>query len=121
MPDNAIVLENVSKSYPVYTNLLVDRLKEKFALPRKTRHVLFKAIKPLNLNIKKGETVGVVGHNGAGKSTLLKLMAGIKQPTQGTIQVSGQLVALLELGAGFNPEFTGLENIKFYCSLLGLT
>ncbi|MEE4166110.1 MAG: ATP-binding cassette domain-containing protein, partial [Desulfocapsaceae bacterium] len=121
MLDSAIVLDNVSKSYAVYTKQLVDRLKETFVLPRRQRHVLFEAVKPLNLDIKKGETVGILGHNGAGKSTLLKLIAGVKQPTGGSIEVNGQLVALLELGAGFNPEFTGLENIRFYCSLLGMT
>lgn len=79
------------------------------------------AIKNLDLNIKPGETVGIVGANGAGKSTLLKLIAGVTQPTQGNLQVEGKISPLIELGAGFHPELTGRENIYLNASILGIS
>jgi len=78
-------------------------------------------VKDINLEIKKGGVLGIVGKNGSGKSTLLKLISGILTPTSGTIEVKGNIVALLELGSGFNPEYTGIENIYFYSALMGYT
>ena len=120
MSRDAVTLINVSKHYPLYTRQLLDRLKE-ILRPGVICHTDFTALKPLDLKISKGETVGILGRNGAGKSTLLKVIAGVKQPTSGTVEVDGSLVALLELGGGFNPDFTGLENIYFYCSMIGLS
>ena len=121
MSEYAVVLENISKQYALYNRPLIDRLKESLHRGKKQFHKPFEAVRPLSLKIKKGETVGIVGQNGAGKSTLLKLIAGVKPPSSGSVQVHGRIVALLELGAGFNPSFTGMENIYFYCSLIGLS
>jgi lipopolysaccharide transport system ATP-binding protein len=120
MKDIVIGFKGVTKNYKLYSSA-VDRVKEALSLTRKKRHKIHSALKDINLEIKKGEILGVVGRNGCGKSTLLKLIAGVLQPTQGNIQVNGHVTALLELGAGFNPEFTGMENIYFYATILGLS
>lgn len=118
--DIAIKLSNVSKFYKLYKSPK-DRLKEGLHPFGKKYHKEFYALKDINLEVKKGEVLGVVGKNGCGKSTLLKLISGILVPNQGKVEVNGKVSALLELGAGFNPQFTGLENIKFYGMVLGLT
>jgi len=84
-------------------------------------HREFTALKDVSFDIKKGEAVGVIGRNGSGKSTLLQVICGILKPTQGSIQINGRISALLELGAGFNPEFTGRENIYFQGAVMGFT
>lgn len=115
----AIKAEKLCKTYKIY-NKRLDRLKETF-LPFKTHyHTPFKALENINLKIEKGDTVGIVGRNGSGKSTLLQIICGILQPTEGIIHVDGRISALLELGAGFNPEFTGLENVYLNASILGM-
>ncbi|MDR9895849.1 ABC transporter ATP-binding protein, partial [Aetokthonos hydrillicola Thurmond2011] len=115
----AISLDNVSKCFKRYAHP-VDRLKE-LLLPGKTRSDEFWALRGINLEIPKGKTVGIVGRNGSGKSTLLQIIAGTLTPTTGTVQVKGRVSALLELGSGFNPEFTGRQNVFFNGRLLGLS
>ncbi len=114
----AVNIRNISKIYPLY-NDPVDRLKEALHPLRKKYHQEFFALKNISCTINKGETVGIIGKNGSGKSTLLKILTGVLTPTTGTCQVHGRVLALLELGAGFNPELTGIENIYFNGSLLG--
>lgn len=116
--DVVIKLTNISKKYNLY-NKKKDRLKESLHPLKKKYHKDFYALGNINLEVKKGEILGIVGRNGSGKSTLLKIISGILTPTNGNVQVNGNLAVLLELGTGFNPEFTGLENIYFYCSILG--
>ena len=120
MSDIAIAINNVSKYYKLYDSPQ-DRLKEALNLKGKKYHKKFYATKNLNLEIKKGEILGIVGKNGSGKSTLLKLITGVLTPDEGSIQVKGKISALLELGSGFNPEFTGIQNIFFYGTILGFS
>ena len=117
--DTAISLTNVSKVFKRY-HRPVDRLKEVF-LPGKHQAEDFWALKDISLEILEGETVGIVGRNGSGKSTLLQIIAGTLQPTAGDVKVNGRVSALLELGSGFNPEFTGRQNVFFNGKILGLT
>lgn len=117
---NAIAFEAVSKSYPIYDSP-GDRLKELLCLNRLKRHTDFWALHDVGFEVRRGETFCIVGENGSGKSTLLQLVAGILQPSAGTVTVNGRVSALLELGAGFNPEFTGRDNVYLNGSILGLT
>lgn len=117
---NAIEIKNMSKDFKLIydkPNTLKERLVFWNSTKKEYRHVL----KNINLDIKKGETVALIGTNGSGKSTLLKLMTKIIYPTKGTIKTNGKLTSLLELGAGFHPDFTGRENIYFNASIFGLT
>ena len=116
--DIAIALTNVSKAFKRY-HRPTDRLKE-LLLPGKQRAEEFWALQDINLEIGKGDTVGIIGRNGSGKSTLLQIIAGTLQPTTGNMKVNGRVSALLELGSGFNPEFTGRQNIFFNGRILGL-
>ena len=113
-------VQNVSKSYRLYKRP-VDRLLE--ALPFGGAHVgeEFWALRDVNLSVERGEILGVVGPNGSGKSTLLQIVSGILQPTRGRVLTKGRIAALLELGAGFNPEFTGRENVFLNGEILGLS
>ena len=111
-----IELENVSKHFRLYKNGR-DVAREILSPTRKKLHRKFDALRNINLEVKKGETLGIVGKNGSGKSTLLKLISKVMVPDSGRIMVSGKVSALLELGAGFNPEFTGLQNIRFLASI----
>lgn len=122
MPDSnvAIKLENISKHYRLY-NDPKDRLKEALNPFRKSYHKKHEALRNVDLTIYKGDVIGIVGRNGCGKSTLLKIITKVLQPNEGSVTVNGQVTALLELGAGFNPEFTGLDNIRFYANVLGLS
>ncbi len=115
----AISLKNVSKCYKRYAHP-VDRLKE-ILLPGKSRAQEFWALRDINLEVLQGETLGLIGHNGSGKSTLLQIVAGTLTPTTGEVTVKGRIAALLELGSGFNPEFTGRQNVFFNGQLLGLS
>src|SRR5690242_5295142 len=115
-----IEVEGVSKLYKLYRQP-GDRLKEAALFGRRHFYREHWALHELTLEIKKGETFCIIGENGSGKSTLLKLIAGILQPTTGSVRVHGRLTALLELGAGFNPEFTGRQNLFLNGALLGLT
>ncbi|BAZ67920.1 ATPase [Fischerella sp. NIES-4106] len=115
----AISLKNISKCYKRYASP-VDKLKE--ILLRGQNHAQdFWALRDINLEIPKGETVGIIGQNGSGKSTLLQIVAGTLTPTTGEVWVNGRVSALLELGSGFNPEFTGRQNIFFNGQILGLS
>lgn len=135
MSDLAIKVENVSKAYTIWRDPAA-RLKHPFldlagelfpALrPRIDRKMSglcteFYALKDVSFEVRKGESVGIIGRNGSGKSTLLQIIAGTLQPTEGSVTVNGRVAALLELGSGFNPEFTGRENVYLNCSILGLT
>jgi lipopolysaccharide transport system ATP-binding protein len=120
MNDDEVVisLTGISKKYKLFKNK-EDRMKEALHPFKKRYHKEFFALNGIDLKVRKGEILGIVGMNGSGKSTLLKIIAGIIPPTTGEIAVSGNVVPLLELGAGFNPEYSGLENIYFYNSILG--
>jgi ABC-type polysaccharide/polyol phosphate transport system ATPase subunit len=118
MTDIAITVEQLSKVYRLYDNPL-DRLKESLHPFRKKYHKDFYALRDVSFEVKKGETVGIIGKNGSGKSTLLKILTGVLTPTTGNIITNGNISALLELGAGFNPEFTGIENIYFSGTIMG--
>ena len=124
----AIKVENLSKAYQIYDQPN-DRLKQ-FVMPRLQRAVGmtprqyyrdFWALKDVSFEVKKGETVGIIGRNGSGKSTLLQLICGTLNPTYGRIQANGRIAALLELGSGFNPEFTGRENVYMNAAVLGVS
>ncbi|MEA1880461.1 MAG: ABC transporter ATP-binding protein [Campylobacterota bacterium] len=120
MSDNAIKVENLSKLYHLYTNPQ-DRLKEALNPFKKSYHTDFYAMDDVSFSIQKGETVGIVGKNGAGKSTLLKMITGVLTPTHGNIETHGKISSLLELGAGFNPEMSGFDNIYLNGSLMGFS
>jgi len=117
---NAIEVIDVSKSFKLYYDKH-STLKEKIIFWKNKKPEVHEVLKNINLNIKKGETVALIGVNGSGKSTLLKLMTKIIYPTKGKIVTEGKLTSLLELGAGFHPDFTGRENIYFNASIFGLT
>jgi len=118
--DNIISLEHVSKVYRLY-NRPVDRVFEAFHPLRRQYHYPFTALDDISFNVQCGDFIGIIGRNGSGKSTLLQLICGIIQPTEGSLHVEGRIAALLELGAGFNPEFTGRENVYLNASILGFT
>ncbi|MBA4372482.1 MAG: ABC transporter ATP-binding protein [Thermodesulfovibrio sp.] len=120
MPEIAISVKNVSKKYRLY-DTPKDRLREALNPFRKKYHRDFWALQDISFEIAKGETVGIIGRNGSGKSTLLQIICGILQPTEGAVSVRGRISALLELGSGFNPEFTGKQNVYMNGALLGLT
>ncbi len=119
MTEIAISLHNVSKCYKRYSRP-VDRLKE-LLLPGRSHAENFWALRDINLEVAKGETLGIIGQNGSGKSTLLQIIAGTVTPTTGEVWVNGRVSALLELGSGFNPEFTGRQNVFFNGRILGLS
>jgi lipopolysaccharide transport system ATP-binding protein len=114
----AISANNISKIYHLYENP-VDRLKESLNPFHKQYHRDFCALNNINFEAKRGETIGIIGKNGSGKSTLLKIVAGVTTPSIGTIEKFGNLMALLELGSGFNPDMTGIENVYFYGTIMG--
>ena len=120
MNDCVISLTNVSKFFKLYDNPK-DRLKEALHPLKRKFHTSFYALNNLNLEIKKGEVLGVVGRNGCGKSTLLKIITGVLQASEGNVSIKGKITALLELGAGFNPESSGIDNIQFYARILGMS
>lgn len=118
MSDIAIKIEHLTKVYKIFDRP-TDRVKEALNPFGKRYSKDFYALNDLNIEINKGETVGIIGKNGAGKSTLLKIITGVLTPTSGNIQVNGRIASLLELGAGFNPEMTGIENIYMNGSIMG--
>ena len=118
--DNAIEVTNMSKSFKLFYDK-PSTLKERLVFWNKKKSDDRVVLKNIDLNIEKGETVALIGTNGSGKSTLLKLMTKIIYPTTGKIVTEGKLTSLLELGAGFHPDFTGRENIYFNASIFGLS
>lgn len=115
-----IEIKDVSKSFKIYHDKATT-LKERLLFLRSSKSDVFWALKDINLTIKSGKTVGLIGHNGSGKSTLLKLITKIIYPTTGEIITHGRVSSLLELGAGFHPDFTGRENIYINASIFGLS
>src|SRR5205814_5682233 len=115
-----VEFQGVSKSYPIYDSP-GDRLKELITPPRFKFHRDFWALRDVSFEIRRGETFCIVGENGSGKSTLLQMVARILPPTSGTVEVTGRVSALLELGSGFNPEFSGRDNVYLNGSILGLS
>lgn len=118
--DFAIQLTGVSKKFRLYSKPL-DRLKEALHPLKKKLHAEHWALHDISLSIRRGETVGIMGRNGAGKSTLLQLITSVLEPTGGEVRVNGRISALLELGAGFNPELTGRENVMAQAPLMGMS
>ncbi|MDP3701025.1 MAG: polysaccharide ABC transporter ATP-binding protein [Hylemonella sp.] len=116
----AITCSGVAKTYRLFGHP-GDRIRQALSLGRLHLHREFTALQDISFDIHKGETVGIIGRNGSGKSTLLQLVCGILRPTAGRLDVTGRISALLELGAGFNPEFTGRENIYFQGAVMGFT
>lgn len=120
MEKGSVEVNDLSKVYHLY-NKSSDRLRETFSIKKKKYSKDHYALRDINLSIKHGESVGIVGTNGSGKSTLLKLITGVVTPTTGEIKTKGKIAALLELGAGFNPEYTGIENIYLNGTMMGYT
>lgn len=121
MPDNyAIRVKDVSKLYKLYDRNS-DRLKDALGFSKHSRYREHYALHHLSFDIRRGETVGIIGTNGAGKSTILKIITGVVSPTAGELEIDGRISALLELGAGFNQEYTGLENIYLNGTMMGYT
>ena len=120
MENIAIEVKDVEKVYKLYDKPS-DRLKEALGIGRGKHHTEHHALKGVNMTIKKGECVGIIGTNGSGKSTILKIITGVLSPTRGTVTVNGRISALLELGAGFNMEYNGIENIYLNGTMIGFT
>ena len=120
MKELAIEVKNIKKEYRLYDKPSL-RVKEALSIRGKKYHQVFSALKDISFQVEKGEMLGIIGKNGAGKSTLLKIITGVLTPTSGEIKINGKVSALLELGAGFNPEYTGIENIYLNGSMIGFT
>lgn len=120
MSEVAISVNNVSKMYKLYDNPM-DRLKESLGLSRKKKYKEHYALNDVSFQVHKGETVGIIGTNGSGKSTILKIITGVLNPTQGQVVVDGRISALLELGAGFNGEYSGIENVYLNGTMIGFS
>ena len=118
--DNAIIVQDVYKNFDVFYDK-TNTIKDKVLFWNKSKKEVREILKGIDLEIKKGEVVGLIGINGSGKSTLLKLMTKIIYPTKGKIITNGKLTSLLELGAGFHPDFSGRENIYFNAAIFGLS
>ena len=120
MSDIAISINDISKVYKLYDNPM-DRLKESLGLTRQKKYKEHYALDHVSFQVHKGETVGIIGTNGAGKSTILKIITGVLSPTQGQVVVDGRISALLELGAGFNQEYSGIETVYLNGTMIGFT
>ena len=120
MQEYAVDIKHLSKVYKLY-NKSSDRVLEAFGIGGKKRSKIFEALNDVSFNVKKGETVGIIGTNGAGKSTLLKIVTGVLQPSMGEVKIEGKVSALLELGAGFNDEYSGIDNIYLNGRMMGYT
>ena len=120
MSDTAIKISNLTKIYKLYDRNR-DRLKDSLGLSKKANYKEHYALKNVNMEVKTGESVGIIGVNGSGKSTILKIITGVLNATSGDVQINGRISALLELGAGFNMEYTGLENVYLNGTMMGFT
>ena len=120
MGEVAIKVENLSKMYKLYENPM-DRLKESLGFSKNKKYKEHYALNNVDIEINKGETVGIIGTNGSGKSTILKIITGVLNPTSGNVSINGRISALLELGAGFNMEYTGIENVYLNGTMIGFT
>jgi ABC-type glutathione transport system ATPase component len=118
--EDAIVVENVSKRFLIPKEKRRTVLENLTGILRNNSYEEFSALKTISFRVKKGETLGIIGENGSGKSTLLKIIAGVLQPDTGTVKVVGKIAPFLELGVGFQPELTALENVSLYCSIMGM-
>jgi teichoic acid transport system ATP-binding protein len=118
--DTAIEVKNLTKVYRLYDKPM-DRLKDSLGLMRKKKYKEHLALNNVTLSVKKGETVGIIGTNGSGKSTILKIITGVLSPTEGEVNVDGHISALLELGAGFNMEYNGIDNIYLNGMMIGFS
>lgn len=128
LPDVAIKVCNLSKIYPIYERphdrilqSLMPRLQKLAGIEVRQYHRAFKALDQVSFEVRRGQALGIIGRNGSGKSTLLQMICGTLQPTSGEVVLHGRVAALLELGAGFNPEFTGRENIHMSAAVLGMS
>lgn len=124
----AIVLKDIGKCYQIYRNprdrlkqFLLPRIRRSLGRPDRKYYEEFWALRNVSVEVKRGETLGIIGRNGSGKSTLLQVLCGTLTPTEGRVSINGRVAALLELGSGFNPEFSGVENVYMQGSLLGLS
>lgn len=118
---NAVIdISNLNKVYKLYDKP-IDILKESLSITKKLYHKNYYALKNINLSVNKGEILGIIGTNGSGKSTLLKIITGVLNPSEGNVNVNGTISALLELGAGFNPEYTGIQNIYLHGTMMNKT
>ncbi|MBO0411997.1 MULTISPECIES: ABC transporter ATP-binding protein [Enterococcus] len=120
MTETVIEINHLTKKYDMYKKPS-DRLKEALSPTRKTYHEVFYALNDVNVEVKKGEMIGFIGENGSGKSTILKIITGVLTPSEGEIKIEGNIAALLELGSGFNPEYSGYENIFLNGMVLGFS
>ena len=120
MNDIAIRIKDVTKLYKLYDKP-TDRLKESLGLSKKQKYKEHYALRNVSVDVKRGECVGIIGTNGAGKSTILKIITGVLNPTAGEVEIDGRISALLELGAGFNMEYTGIENVYLNGTMIGFT
>lgn len=116
----SIRVKNVTKVYQLYDKP-IDRLKEAMSITKKCYHTDFFALDTVSFDVEKGQTVGIIGTNGSGKSTILKIITGVLTPTQGSVEVNGKISALLELGAGFNMDYTGIENVYMNGTMMGFS
>jgi len=121
MVRKTISVQDVSKDYCLYRRNLHRVFSIFFPFVKKIQHQIFHAVRNVDVDVHKGESIGIIGRNGSGKSTMLQLICGIIQPTSGKVEVDGRISALLELGAGFNPEFSGRENVYLSTSIMGLS
>ena len=120
MSEIAIQVEHLNKMYKLYDKPM-DRLKESLGLSKQKKYKEHYALRDVSLSVKRGETVGIIGTNGSGKSTILKIITGVLNPTDGKVEVNGRISALLELGAGFNMEYSGLENVYLNGTMIGFS
>lgn len=120
MNETAIKVENISKMYRLF-NKQSDKVKQALGLTRTPLYREYYALSNIDFEVKKGECVGIIGTNGAGKSTLLKIITGVLKPSTGSVFINGRVSALLELGAGFNMEYTGLENVYINGRMTGFS
>ena len=120
MSENAISVKNIHKMYKLYASKM-DRIYDALGVTPLSKYKKHNALNGVSFDVAKGECIGIIGTNGAGKSTILKIITGVVSPTSGEIEVNGRISALLELGAGFNQEYTGIENIYLNGTMIGMS